>query len=71
MARVFEITEKERAMLDAWAKTGSLTAAAKLLDIPQSTMSNRKSRLQWRYKRARDFCREVERQSARLPGALR
>jgi hypothetical protein len=70
VARVFEITEKELAMLDAWAKTGSLTAAAKVLDIPQSTMSNRKSRLQWRFKRARDFCRDVERQMARLPGAL-
>ena len=70
MARVFEITEKEQAMLDAWAKTGSLTAAAKILDIPQSTMSNRKSRLQWRFKRARDFCRQVERQMARLPGPL-
>jgi molybdenum-dependent DNA-binding transcriptional regulator ModE len=70
MARVFEITEKEQAMLDAWANTGSITAAAKVLEIPQSTMSNRKSRLQWRYKRAKDFCRQVERQSARLPGAL-
>jgi hypothetical protein len=70
MARVFEVTEKELAMLDAWAKTGSLTAAAKILNIPQSTMSNRKSRLQWRFKRARDFCRQVERQMARLPGAL-
>jgi len=70
MARVFEITDKEQAMIDAWAKTGKLSAAAKILDIPQSTMSNRKSRLQWRYKRAKDFCRQVERQMARLPGAL-
>jgi hypothetical protein len=70
MARVFEITEKEQAMLDAWETTGKLSAAAKVLEIPQSTMSNRKSRLSWRYKRAKDFCRQVERAMARLPGAL-
>lgn len=70
MGKILEISKKEHEMLEAWAKTGSLGAAAKVLGIGQSTMSNRKSRLQWRYKRARDFVREVERWMARLPGAL-
>jgi len=70
LGRLYEISEVELQMLEAWAQTGSLTLAARKLEKPQSTISNRKARLQWRYKRAKDFCREVERWMAKLPGAL-
>jgi hypothetical protein len=70
MARILEVSEKERELLSAWAKYGSISAASKALGIPQSTLSNRKSRLLWRARRARTFLREVERLQATLPGLL-
>jgi len=70
VGKILEISEKELEMLEAWQKHGTLSEAARALGIPQSTISNRKSRLQWRYHRARDFIREVERWMAKLPGAL-
>lgn len=70
MARLISISEKEIEMLEAWAKHGSLKAASEALDIPLSTLSNRKSKLRWRYRRARQFIREVDKWMARLPGAL-
>jgi molybdenum-dependent DNA-binding transcriptional regulator ModE len=70
MAKLLEVSAKEHELLEAWAKYGSLTAAARALGIPQSTMSNRKARLAWRYRRAKQFIREVERLEAKLPGAL-
>jgi molybdenum-dependent DNA-binding transcriptional regulator ModE len=70
MAKILEISEKEFALLEQWRKTGSIGAAARALGIPQSTASNRKSRLVWRYKKAREFCRQVEKIEAGLPGPL-
>jgi hypothetical protein len=70
MAKISEVSQKEHELLEAWAKYGSLTAASKALGIPQSTLSNRKARLAWRYRRARTFIREVERLQATLPGPL-
>jgi hypothetical protein len=70
MGKYLEVSEKERQMIEAWAKFGSITAASKALNVPQSTLSNRKSRLAWRYRKAKSFCREVERLQAQLPGHL-
>lgn len=70
MAKLLEVSAKEHELLEAWAKYGSITAAAHALSIPQSTLSNRKARLAWRYRRARAFVREVERLQAQLPGPL-
>lgn len=70
MSRILEVSEKERELLEAWAKYGSIAGAAKALGIPQSTMSNRKARLAWRYRRAKQFIREVEKLQLALPGPL-
>lgn len=70
MAKILEVSEKERELLEAWGKYGSISGASKALNIPQSTLSNRKARLAWRYRRARTFIREVERLQAQLPGPL-
>lgn len=67
---MLEVSPKEYEMVEAWAKHGSITAAARALEIPQSTMSNRKARLIWRYRRAKEFCRIVEKLESRLPGPL-
>jgi hypothetical protein len=70
MGKLLEISKVELEMLEAWAKHGTLKDAAEALSIPLSTLSNRKSRVRWRYRQARDFVREVERWQAKLPGAL-
>lgn len=70
MSKLLEVSVKEHQMLEAWARFGSLGAAARALNIPQSTLSNRKARLAWRFQRAKLFVREVERLQAGLPGAL-
>lgn len=70
MGKLLEISKVELEMLEAWVRHGTLKDAAEALGIPLSTLSNRKSRVRWRYRRARDFVREVERWQAKLPGAL-
>jgi len=70
MSRLLEISKVELEMLEAWARHGTLKDAAGSLGIPLSTLSNRKSRLRWRYYRARQFVRAVERWQSRLPGPL-
>jgi molybdenum-dependent DNA-binding transcriptional regulator ModE len=70
MAKILEVSAKEYQLIEAWRKFGSLTAGARALSIPQSTASNRKSRLIWRYRRAKQFIREVEKLEAGLPGRL-
>jgi hypothetical protein len=70
MSKLLEISAKEFELIEAWKKYGSLTAGSRALGIPQSTMSNRKARLVWRYRRAKEFCRQVEKAEAGLPGPL-
>ena len=70
MSKLLEISEKELELLNAWKKYGSLTAGARALGIPQSTASNRKSRLVWRFRKAKEFCKQVEKAELGLPGAL-
>ena len=65
-----EVTPREREVLEAWAKHGSVHVAAEVLRLPPSTAYTRVTRLKWRYRAAKEFIREVERWMAKLPGAL-
>lgn len=70
MPKYLAVTEKELKVLEAWRINGTIALAAEELKIPPTTAYNRIIRLKWRYRRAREFIREVERWMAKLPGAL-
>ncbi len=70
MPKYLRVTDKEIKVLEKWREHGTIALAAEVLGIPSTTAYNRIVRLKWRYRKAREFIREVERWMAKLPGAL-
>ena len=70
MGKFLAVSEKERQILELWAKHRNIKTVIEVSELKASTVYNRISRLRWRYHLAKEFIRDVERWFAKLPSPL-